>query len=140
MNEEIKEIREYIACPQLGDNHYGKWGALRLDQRIKIKQLLDNITNLQQRVKQLEEENEKLKYLVDDNHIMKAFIVEHNKVEQLENIRKETMEYVRKHPCNTWYYTKERDNTQTFGNREVIRCDTELLNILNKGSKSDVKD
>ena len=47
MNNDIKEIREYIACPQFGDDHYGKWGALRLDQRQKIKQLLDYITNLQ---------------------------------------------------------------------------------------------
>ena len=48
MNVDIKEIREYIACPQFGDDHYGIWGALRLDQRIKIKQLLDYITNLQE--------------------------------------------------------------------------------------------
>ena len=48
MNNKIKEIREYISCPQLGDNHYGKWGALRLDQRKKIKDLLDYITNLQE--------------------------------------------------------------------------------------------
>ena len=52
MKDEIKEIREYISCPQFGDNHYGKWGALRLDQRKKIKDLLDCITNLR-------EENEK---------------------------------------------------------------------------------
>lgn len=45
---DIKKIREYIACPQFGDNHYGKWGALRLEQRQKIKDLLDCITNLQE--------------------------------------------------------------------------------------------
>lgn len=54
MTNEIKEIREYISCPQFGDDHYGKWGALRLDQRKKIKDLLDYMNNLQ-------EENEKLK-------------------------------------------------------------------------------
>ena len=48
MKDEIKEIRKYIACPQFGDDHYGQWGALRLDQRIKIKHLLDYITNLQE--------------------------------------------------------------------------------------------
>ena len=57
MNNEIKEIREYIACPQFGDDHYGKWGALRLDQRIKIKELLDYITNLQEENKILKETN-----------------------------------------------------------------------------------
>ena len=53
----------------------------------KIKKSLnEQIEDLQQKVEQLEKENEKLKYLVDDSHTMKAFIVEHNKVEQLENI------------------------------------------------------
>lgn len=37
----IKEIREYIACPQFGDDDYGKWGALPLFQRLKIKELCD---------------------------------------------------------------------------------------------------
>ena len=58
MKDEIKEIRDYIACPQFGDNYYGKWGALRLDQRIKIKQLLDYITNLQEENIELKKANE----------------------------------------------------------------------------------
>lgn len=37
----IKEVREYIACPQFGDDDYGKWGALPLFQRLKIKELCD---------------------------------------------------------------------------------------------------
>lgn len=52
MKDEIKEIREYISCPQFGDNHYGKWGCLRLDQRKKIKDLLDYITNLKEENKE----------------------------------------------------------------------------------------
>ena len=40
------EIRENISCPQFGDNHYGKWGALNLEQRKKIKDLLNKIDNL----------------------------------------------------------------------------------------------
>lgn len=35
-----REIREYISCPEFGDNHYGKWGALRLEQRLCIYNLL----------------------------------------------------------------------------------------------------
>ena len=69
MTNEIKEIREYISCPQFGDDHYGKWGALRLDQRIKIKQLLDYITNLQEENMRLISENESIKnikYTVDE--------------------------------------------------------------------------
>ena len=60
MNNDIKEIREYIACPQFGDDHYGKWGALRLDQRQKIKSLLDYITNLQEENKRLKDNWEKM--------------------------------------------------------------------------------
>lgn len=41
MKSIIKEIREYIACPQFGDDHYGKWGALGISQRTKIKELCD---------------------------------------------------------------------------------------------------
>lgn len=36
-----EEIRNYIACPQLGDDHYGEWGLLSLEQRIKINELCD---------------------------------------------------------------------------------------------------
>ena len=60
MNNEIKEIREYISCPQFGDNHYGKWGALRLEQRKKIKDLLDCITNLQEEYKKADYDRHKL--------------------------------------------------------------------------------
>lgn len=42
-----KQIKEYISCPQFGDNHYGKWGCLNLEQRRKIKQLLNKIDNLE---------------------------------------------------------------------------------------------
>lgn len=75
MNNDIKEIREYISCPQFGDNHYGKWGALRLNQRKKIKNLLDYITNLQEKYERLRTElnaknniiNELEKYLLNFN-------------------------------------------------------------------------
>ena len=77
--------------------------------------MLEGIEHLQQKVEQLEKENDKLKYLVDDSHTMKAFIVEHNKVEQLENIRKEAIEYIE----DKMELAKE--------------CPQDLLNILNKG-------
>lgn len=43
-----KEIRNYIACPELGDDHYGKWGSLNLEQRIKINELCDYCKMLEQ--------------------------------------------------------------------------------------------
>ena len=82
-----------------------------------IDKILNYITNLQQKVEQLEKENEKLKYLADDSKTMKAFIVEHNKVEQLENIRKEAIEYIK--------------SDSYFDGSSM--CANDLLNILNKG-------
>lgn len=43
----IKEIREYIAGPMFGDIKYGKWGALTVEQRIKIKDLCDYASDLE---------------------------------------------------------------------------------------------
>lgn len=43
----IKEIREYIAGPMFGDIKYGKWGALPVEQRIKIKELCDYASDLE---------------------------------------------------------------------------------------------
>lgn len=42
-----EKIRKAISCPQFGDDHYGEWGALRLDQRKLIKRLLDELENNQ---------------------------------------------------------------------------------------------
>lgn len=69
MKDEIKEIREYISCPQFGDDHYGKWGALTIDQRRKIKYLLDYITNLQEKLNLAE--NILYDYLYMDKKITK---------------------------------------------------------------------
>lgn len=43
----IKEIREYIAGPMFGDIKYGKWGAIPVEQRIKIKELCDYASDLE---------------------------------------------------------------------------------------------
>ena len=43
----IKEIREYIAGPMFGDIKYGKWGALTVEQRLKIKELCDYASDLE---------------------------------------------------------------------------------------------
>lgn len=40
---QIEEIRDCVRCPQFGDERYGAWGALRLDQREKIKMLCDEL-------------------------------------------------------------------------------------------------
>lgn len=58
MNKE--EMREYISCPQFGDEHYGKWGALNIEQRLCIKHLLDENKQYQSDIKKLMCENENL--------------------------------------------------------------------------------
>ena len=56
-----EKIREYISCPQLGDNHYGKWGALRVEQRLLIKRLLDELDRADNYIKKVYLENQELK-------------------------------------------------------------------------------
>lgn len=41
--KQIEEIRDCVRCPQFGDERYGAWGILRLDQREKIKMLCDEL-------------------------------------------------------------------------------------------------
>ena len=155
MNNEIKEIREYISCPQFGDNHYGKWGALRLDQRIKIKQILDYITNLQQEIKEandsitwwtnrfkaverdnreLKQENERLK-----EELFKSVNNTNNSMELTEDYKsrcEKAIEYIE----NEMPYLEEPDE-------EIERIDGSIymtmkeydkniiLNILQNGSE-----
>ena len=137
MNEEIKEIREYIACPQFGDDHYGKWGALRLDQRIKIKQLLDYITNLQQ-------ENERLEH---ENFSLREYLVIHKK--SIPNELKKDKDFMEIIDMPTYEDYKSRcekaieyiNNTTFFGLRSgktfMSNYLNDLLNILQNGSEKD---
>lgn len=37
----LEQIREFIACPELGDDHYGKWGAMTREQRFVMKGLIE---------------------------------------------------------------------------------------------------
>ena len=43
---ELCEIREKVACPQFGDDHYGAWGALGIDQRRTIMRMAETIRYL----------------------------------------------------------------------------------------------
>lgn len=60
-----EKIRKAISCPQFGDEGYGEWGALRYDQRVLIKRLLDEldsadkfILNLCENIRELEQKLE----------------------------------------------------------------------------------
>ena len=55
------KIRKAIECPQFDYDHYGEWGALRLDQRKYIKRLLDELDSADTYILKLCEENRQLK-------------------------------------------------------------------------------
>lgn len=63
--EDVKRIREKISCPQLGDDHYGEWGALNLNQRIAIKELLDFIDAQESYIKSLQAKIEEVREAVE---------------------------------------------------------------------------
>lgn len=53
MDKWLEDIRGKISCPQFADDHYGEWGALRLDQRRTIKRMLDFIQGQEEKIKLL---------------------------------------------------------------------------------------
>ena len=64
-NYTTEQIREFIACPQLGDDHYGKWGALTLEQRLVIADLLGRVKDLESANRELEEELDAVSLIID---------------------------------------------------------------------------
>lgn len=64
-----EEIRKYISCPQLGDIHYGKWGALRVEQRLLIKRLLDDLDNADKTIKYLQQRIDKAVEYIENKEI-----------------------------------------------------------------------
>lgn len=60
-----KQIREAIACPQLGDKTYGKWGILTVEQRLTIAKLLDELDRADNYIEKLYFENQKQKEVID---------------------------------------------------------------------------
>lgn len=60
-----KQIREAIACPQLGDTTYGEWGILTVEQRLTIARLLDELDHADNYIKKLYFENQNQKEVID---------------------------------------------------------------------------
>ena len=69
MELSTKRIRELIACPQFGDDHYGEWGCLAYDQRKAILHLVETIDRQQADIERLhseaKEKNETIVFLKD---------------------------------------------------------------------------
>ena len=93
-----EQLRDFIKCPQLGSTEYGAWGALRLEQRLAINSMLDQLDSADAYIRQLEKENEELKnktqvispYYVSQNYIPKSVIRE--KIEETEQLKTEYLE------------------------------------------------
>lgn len=101
MNKEIKIIT-------LGDIFEN------IETEEKAFKFKDYIKDLQEKVEQLEKENEAT--LKNYGNLVKEW-------KQLENIRKEAIEYVRTHDYPSYFGFSEKDLSKS-----------DLLNILNKGS------
>lgn len=141
MSEKIKEIlylQNYIDKYKSDEKAIIKGNRLTTPAMLdylEVKALLNYITNLQQKVEQLEKENEKLKYLTNDSNTIKAFIVEHNKAEQLENIRKEAIKLIEKDILGKKIKNVNWDYDECYYSDMPVERIKPLLNILNKGEK-----
>lgn len=60
-----EKIRKAIERPQFGYATYGEWGALKLEQRIYIKRLLDELDSADNYIKNVYLENQKYKEVID---------------------------------------------------------------------------
>ena len=61
-----EKIRKAIECPQFGNETYGEWGALRLEQRVLIKRLLDQLDSADNYFKKVYLENKQLKEQIEE--------------------------------------------------------------------------
>ena len=61
-----EKIRKAIECPQFGNETYGEWGALRLEQRVLIKRLLDELDSADNYFKKVYLENKQLKEQIEE--------------------------------------------------------------------------
>jgi len=126
---ELKEIREKISCPQLGDKHYGEWGILTKSQRFTIKRLLDFIESQEGHIKQLHSENEKLELLnAILTHSCDGYIKAVNKYVEKNERLKDYINTVEKEV--DWY----RDERRRWGKKVVTKAYKEVFEKLNDKS------
>lgn len=50
LSGELKKIREKISCKQFGDDHWGEWGILTLNQRRTILRMIETIQYLERTI------------------------------------------------------------------------------------------
>ena len=132
MSEEIKETLDDIKR-HLDYVEATKQSSIRDNE---MKTMYEYITSLQQKVEQLENENEYLKMSNPEQNMEHFRIVNENKRKidmlrkenhQLENIRKEAIKFILQ---NCEIIRHEKENVDEVGRVNGAN----LLNILNKGS------
>ena len=116
----IKEIKENIKCPQFGDISYGKWGALKIEQRVAYKQLIEEVESadnvIKSQYKEIERLNNDIKILLQENGNKEKVI------KAQDNIIKEVKEYIEENLC---YSTCD-------GMKYTIPSGKDILEILDK--------
>ena len=123
MSEEIKNIEDLLDVFEYTDGIYylGDYSNITIANFIR---------NLQQKVEQLEKENKELNRMCElySQSLYNADLTKaEKKVEQLENIRKEAIELIKKYQRKDEFLNLNEWQTR------------DLLNILNKGDNN-VKD
>lgn len=122
----IKEIKENIKCPQFGDANYGKWGALKIEQKITYKQLIEVIESADEVIKKQIKEKERL-----NNIINKA-------IEYIENIEDLKLKWVSDSIVDIVGYKKIEDLDNKYHNLEGCFIEINkhyLLDILKGDDK-----
>ena len=66
-DNELKAIRQNVACPQFGDDHYGAWGALSINQRKAIYRMWDEINRQKAEIEKLNKELQVTRQYIHDN-------------------------------------------------------------------------
>ena len=86
----ISEIRNFISCPQFGNNKYGRWGSLNLDVRETLLRLCDICESSDSIIRNLNKENELLKEELKE--LKDGIIGVYNNMNSLEIINKHELE------------------------------------------------
>lgn len=122
--DRLEILRDKIKCPQFGDIEYGEWGALKLEQRKAIKDLIDSSQNKDKTINDLLKRISNLEFEVEILTCDNESLSSNNS--KLAKIILKAIEYIENHRIGNEYsyeYDLFQRNART----------SDLLSIL-KGS------